>query len=133
MKAAVADTHALVWFATGQTSRLGRDALAHFRRVDEQRALVYVPSISLVELLENVRAGSIRLPLPAQAWVGGLLSTGCVAVADLTLDVALATRELFEIPERADGIISATSRVLDLPLITRDPEIGRAASVEVIW
>lgn len=129
----MADTHALVWYATGRTSRLGRAALAHFRRVDEQNALVYVPSISLVELLENVRTGSIRLPLPAQAWVGSLLSTGCVAVADLSAEIALATRELFDIPERADRIIAATSRVLGLPLITRDPEIARAASADVIW
>lgn len=129
----MADTHALVWYATGRTNRLGRAALAHFRGVDEQRALVYVPSIALVELLENVRRGSIRLPLPAVAWVGGLLSSGCVAIADLSVEIALATHELYAIPERADRIIAATSRVLELPLITRDAQIASAASIEVIW
>jgi PIN domain nuclease of toxin-antitoxin system len=133
VRAAVADTQTFVWYATGHARKLGRGALSHFRRADEQQALVYIPSIAIVELLENVRAGRIRLGLPAAQWLDRLLSTGSVAVADLTAEIALMTHELHGVPERADRIIAATARSLALPLITRDPEIASAGGVDLLW
>jgi predicted nucleic acid-binding protein len=40
---------------------------------------------------------------------------------------------LYEIPERGDRLIAATAAELDVPLITRDREIGRASGVAVVW
>ncbi len=40
---------------------------------------------------------------------------------------------LYNIPERGDRLIAATAAALDLPLITRDPEIAQTAGVECIW
>jgi PIN domain nuclease of toxin-antitoxin system len=133
LRAAVADTHAFLWYATGHSRKLGRNALAHFRRADAGAALVYIPSIAIVELLENVRAGRIRLGVPVGEWLDRLLSSGTFAVADLTLEVAKMTHELQGIPERADRIIAATARAHALPLITRDPGIAGVVGVELLW
>jgi predicted nucleic acid-binding protein len=41
--------------------------------------------------------------------------------------------ELYAIREQGDRLIAATAAVLDLPLVTRDPEIKKAAGVELLW
>ena len=50
-------------------------------------------------------------------------------------DIAIVLRAhtLYAIPERGDRLIAATAAELDCPLITRDPEIARAAGVDLIW
>jgi predicted nucleic acid-binding protein len=45
----------------------------------------------------------------------------------------LRAQALYSIPERGDRLIAATAAHMDLPLITRDPEIARAAGVELHW
>lgn len=39
----------------------------------------------------------------------------------------------FTIPERGDRLIAATAVALDVPLITRDPEIAACANVTLLW
>jgi hypothetical protein len=53
--------------------------------------------------------------------------------AQLTAENVYAAQRLYSIPERGDRLIAATSIVLDLPLITPDPEIQKAAGIECIW
>jgi len=91
---AVTDTHRLLWYADPRAHRkLGREALAHFQRVDRREAAVYVPALVLAEVGE---------------------------LAHL-------------IPERGDRLIAATVVALDVPLITRDPEIAACANVALLW
>jgi PIN domain nuclease of toxin-antitoxin system len=52
---------------------------------------------------------------------------------ELTLDIVLQAEAFYSIAERADRLIAATAAELEIPLITRDPDIGRAAGVDVIW
>jgi hypothetical protein len=40
---------------------------------------------------------------------------------------------LFAIPERGDRLIAATAVALDVPLITRDPEMAACANVALLW
>lgn len=130
---AVADTHALIWYSRQKWRRLGRRAAALFRDADAGKAAIFVPTIVLVELLEAARRGTIAFTSSAADWVEGLTSSGSFIVTDLTADVALRADSLHTIPERGDRLIAATAAVLDYPLITRDPEIGKAAGLEVVW
>jgi predicted nucleic acid-binding protein len=62
-----------------------------------------------------------------------LMSSGTYFVADLTAEVALRAQTLYAIPERGDRLIAATAAHLDLPLVTRDPEIARVAGLTRVW
>ena len=74
----------------------------------------------------------------ANAWASArgsssIFASGNYHEAQLTAEIVYAAQRLYSIPERGDRLIAATAIVLDLPLITRDPEIQRAAGVECIW
>lgn len=130
---AVVDTHALIWYALGRRARLGRKAAAFVDRVEAGEAAAWIPAIALVELLEAAHRGVIRLAGGSDAWVQGLMGSGSFFVADLTAAVALRADTLHAIPERGDRLIAATAAHLGLPLVTRDPEIARAAGVALLW
>lgn len=130
---AVTDSHALVWYATGHSRRLGRNARRLFGRVDAGRASVYVPTLVLVEVLEAAHRGHLRFPEGAAAWVEALAGSGSFLPVDLTPPIVLRGHELYAVPERADRLIAATASYLEVPLITRDPAIAEAAGVELVW
>jgi PIN domain nuclease of toxin-antitoxin system len=130
---AVADTHGLIWYARSEWRKLGAEARKVYASADEGRAAIYVPAMVLIELAEAARSGSIRFPDGFSHWVGRLFSSGGFFPVDLTLDIVLRADELYEIPERGDRLIAATAAQLGYPLLTRDPAIGRAAGIQVVW
>jgi PIN domain nuclease of toxin-antitoxin system len=130
---AVTDTHALLWFARGESRKLGAQARRLFRRVDEGTAVMMIPTIALVELSEAGRRGSIRFPDGFSRWSTALFSTRRFFPAELTFEIVLRAEELYTIPERGDRLIAATAAQLGHSLLTRDPEIGRVSGVQVIW
>jgi PIN domain nuclease of toxin-antitoxin system len=130
---AVTDTHALIWYAMRRRAKLGSKARAHFDLAREGRAAVYVPTLTLVELLEAAHRGDIELEGGGEAWVRGMLGSGAFFEVPLTAEIVLRAHALDRIPDRGDRLIAATAAHMDLPLITRDPEIAQAAEVEVLW
>lgn len=130
---AVADTHGLIWYARSEWKKLGPRARKVYSSVDEGRAAIYVPTLVLVELGEAAHRGSIRFPDGLSRWSTRLFSSGGFFPVDLTLDIIVSAEALYQIPERSDRLIAATAVHLGHPLLTRDPEIGRAAGIEVIW
>lgn len=130
---AVTDTHALVWYATGVHRKLGRRALRLFGRADAGLATIYVPTIVLVEVAEIVRAGRIDLGRAFAEWEEALFASGKYIPAALTREVVRSAEALYRIPERGDRLIAATALRLGCALITRDPAIGKATDVPMIW
>jgi len=131
---AVTDTHPLIWWVTDQRRRLGQQANAFFDRVDEGRAVVCIPSMSLVELDEAMAAGDFALSESFPDFVHRLESTPSrYQVVSLTPEIVLHAHKLFQIPERGDRLIAATAAALGYPLITRDPEIARVIGADHLW
>ncbi len=131
---AVTDTHALIWWITNQSRRLGREANAFFDRVDDGQAVVCIPAMVLVELDEAMAAGTVTLGESFPEFVRRLETTPSrYLIVDLTPQVVLLAHELLQIPERGDRLIAATAAVLGYPLITRDPEITAVIGVDHIW
>ncbi len=131
---AVTDTHSLLWYANLRShKKLGRDALLHFQRVDRREAAVYVPALVLAEVGELAHLGRIDLGLPFSDWMDGVFSNACILSQPLTHAIVRTAHNLFAIPERGDRLIAATAVALDVPLITRDPEIAACANVTLLW
>jgi PIN domain nuclease of toxin-antitoxin system len=63
----VTDTHALVWYVSGEHRRLSRRAHAVFRQAEEGRSTVIIPTVVLFELTLLERIGRIRVAATKEA------------------------------------------------------------------
>jgi PIN domain nuclease of toxin-antitoxin system len=130
---AVTDTHALIWAMDARAKRLGKHARRMFEKADQGKCSIYIPAIALAELGEASHRGRVTLSLPFEEWVRAAFASGKYHDAALTAEIVCIAQRLYRIVERGDQLIAATAVALDLPLITRDPNIAEAAGVECIW
>ena len=133
MPDAVTDTHALIWYLESD-ARLGADASKIYDECDRGQAIVYVPTMCLVEIVFLQEKG--RIPSHLKTAFESKLKSGTsgLVIADMTTGVvdAMATILRTDVPEMPDRIIAATARHLGLPLMSRDHKI-RSSSVTTIW
>jgi PIN domain nuclease of toxin-antitoxin system len=130
---AVTDPHALIWAISGKRKRLGKRARGFFDRADAHACALYIPTFALVELGEACRKNLVTLNHPFEQWVRLAFASGKYHEAPLTAQIVCIAQGVYGIPERGDRLIAATAVAMDLPLITRDPEIAQAAGVQCIW
>lgn len=133
MTAAVLDTHAAVWLLL-DSSKLSPLALRAIEDAAQGGDPVYVPSISIVEVVYLVERG--RLPATALSRLSDALRSDDSALTIVPLDSAVADavrrvpRDV--VPDMPDRIIAATALHLGLPLVTRDRRI-KLAGIKTIW
>ena len=133
MNVAATDTHALLWYTTGPSRKLGREARALFRRAERGQATIYVPVLVLVEVAEAIRRGTIRADGGYSRWAEQLLASAGFVAVDLTPSIVRDAEGLYMIPERGDRLIAATASHLECPLITKDPAVARVPGLKTIW
>jgi PIN domain nuclease of toxin-antitoxin system len=131
-EAAVTDTHALLFHAAGN-SRLGRKAAAHFDRAEERRAIVYVPAAVMWEVALLSRGARINLRQAPRDFFTDLFTNPAYQPYDLTPGQIFDADDLRINRDPFDALICAAARDLQLPLITRDTDIGESGVVRVIW
>ncbi len=127
------DTHGLVWYALERWKKLGKEAARVLSAADLGEAVVYVPTIVLVEFGELERLGRFRLRVGLSRWTRELFSREAFRPAELNVEIALVAHSLHEVRERGDRLIAATALHLELPLISRDRALGSATGVRMIW
>lgn len=133
MADAVTDTHGLIWYLE-DSPRLSPAAREVFASCDRGSALIFVPTICLVEIVYLEEKGRIASTLRAQLAAHLQEGTSGLLWAPLTHEVAeaLARVPRADVPDMPDRIIAATAIQLGLPLISRDHRI-ELSDVETIW
>ena len=128
----VTDTHPLVWFATGKHAKLSKKALRAFNSAAQGQSLIYVPAFVLWEVAVLLKIGRVALKEEYGEWAERLVAHPGFELAHFSVDV---TSEAYSYPfvDPFDGIITATAKVMDLPLITKDIEIDESRLVEIYW
>jgi PIN domain nuclease of toxin-antitoxin system len=131
-RAAVADTHPLIFHAGGGR-RLGRRSAAFFNRCEHREAILYVPVPVIWEISLLSRAAKINLRKTVRSFFDDLFSNPAYQPVDVAPDHVFLADEMRFNRDPFDGLIVAAARSLNLPLITRDSEIIDSATVKVIW
>ena len=128
----VTDTHPLVWYAAGKHAKLSKKALRAFNAAAREEALIYVPAFVLWEVAVLLKIGRIALKEDYGEWAEHLVAHPGFELADFNVQV---TTEAYTYPflDPFDGVITATAKVMDLPLITKDTDIAESRLVEVYW
>ncbi len=129
----VLDTHALVWWVTGDTSlsKRAKNAIARELAGGE----IVVSSISAWEIVMLVAREKLVLTMDVGNW---LVTVGEIeGVRFVPVDVEIATKSV-ALPgefhnDPADRMIVATARKLAVPLVTKDAKIRSYAHVKTIW
>ena len=132
MSVYVTDTHPLVWYASGRPAKLSRKALSAFNAASRGDALIYVPAFVFWEISFLLKIGRISFQESYRDWAEHLIAQPGFDVAPFTVDV---TSEAFSYPfdDPFDSVITATAKVMDLALITRDQDISDSGLVDIHW
>jgi PIN domain nuclease of toxin-antitoxin system len=114
------DTCAAIWISEEQP--LSDEALSAIERSHRRGEFMYVSPITAWEIGLLVSRGKLTSPLAPMRWFKRLLEAPGVRLADMSLDVLIASSFLPGVPPRdpADRILAATAREHDYRLMTRD-------------
>jgi PIN domain nuclease of toxin-antitoxin system len=128
----VTDTHPLVWYATNKQAKLSKKALSAFNAASRQEALIYVPSFVFWEIAMLLKVGRISLQEDYGDWAEHLVAQPGFDLAPFSVEV---TTEAYVYPfsDPFDGVITATAKVMDLALITKDRDISDSRLVDIHW
>jgi PIN domain nuclease of toxin-antitoxin system len=132
VRAAVTDTHALIFHAAG-SGRLGRKAAAHYAACERREALIYVPAAVIWECALLARAGRVQLRRSVRGFFEDLFSNPAYQPHDLTAAQVFSAEEVRVNKDPFDALICAAARDLELPLITRDADIRASGGLRVVW
>ncbi|MFZ4539882.1 type II toxin-antitoxin system VapC family toxin [Propionivibrio sp.] len=130
----VLDTHALIWWASGDKEQLSAVALQAIER-ELEGGQIFVSSISAWELSMLVAKGRVALSMDVTEWLSWVGSIEVVSFVPVDNEVAVKSTELpgeFH-KDPADRLIVATARKLGAPLVTADEKIRAYQHVRTIW
>lgn len=129
----VLDTHALVWWVTGDPA-LSKNAQAAIEQELTDGEII-ISSISAWEIALLVQRAKLVLAIDVTRWLAVVATIASVRFMPVDNDIALQSVDLpgqFH-KDPADRIIVATARQLGAPLVTKDEKILTYPHVKTIW
>lgn len=129
----VADTHALIWYVSGDTRRLGRGARRVFSRLERGLDSVVVSVISLHEVAALLQAGRLRIRIGWEGWLEALQAVPGLRIEPVTLDDVDQARAAAALPDPVDRLLVGTALRLRAALLTADEKIATSGLVPVVW
>ena len=133
MIAAVADTHAALWYLFGD-SRLSLSAKEFMDQAAGSGRKIVLSVISLAEILYLIE----KKRLPPSAYDKLRQAIGVIDYvideAPLTTGIVEAMKQVprAEVPDMPDRLVAATAVYFGVPVISRDRHI-RSSSLQTVW
>ncbi len=132
IRAAVADTHALLYHARGDR-RLGAVGRRVFQAAEDRQAVIHVPAAVIWEVSFLTRNGRIALRTSPREFFDDLFSNPSYHPHDLDARQVLAAADWLQFRDPFDALICASAADLALPLITHDAVIEDSGLVRTVW
>lgn len=130
MTAVLLDTHVWIWLSLKKQKSLSGKAKKAIKSADQK----WISAISCWELAKLVEKNKIGFSIPTLTWIRRSLNQYNIKVADLSPDIAVESTVLRGFhKDPADQLITATSRILGMPLLTSDRRILEFPEVDTIW
>jgi PIN domain nuclease of toxin-antitoxin system len=129
----VADTHALVFFATGQLRRMSPRCRNIFRRAEDKRDRVHVPAVCFFEIALLLERGRLRSRIDFDAWHDLIATHPGLPIEPLGWDDIREARGLTSLVDPFDRLIAGTALRLEAPLLTSDERMRRSGLVRTVW
>jgi len=133
MIVAVADTHAALWYLSGDP-RLSRSAEAIIIKAQQDGDQIGVSSISLIEIVYLLEKA--KIPRDSFGNLFGALANPQFVFTEIVVDRQIAwiigNVSRSQIPDMPDRIIAATALRHNAPVISRDGKIQLSA-IATIW
>lgn len=129
-KMVVVDTHALLWFLTGD-KRLGKKAFQQLLAAESGKIKLIIPVVVLIEMMVIVEKK--RANIDWKIFLHKIMQFPKHQIYPIDTQVVVAAKEISEKLELHDRLIVATAKMNHAKLITVDPEIHRYGKIEIIW
>ena len=110
---------------------LGAQAAQILRDADDGRHHIYLPAITLMEVLYLSEAKRIDVNL--NELIERISKSVNYEIVPVNADVILAAVGVDDVPELHDRIIVATAKYLGVPILTGDEVISRSKHIQAIW
>jgi len=124
------DTHVWIWLSLKKQKSFSVKAIKAIKSSDQK----WIAAISCWELAKWVEKNRIGFSIPTLTWIRRSLNQYNIKVADLSPEIAAESTLLRGFhQDPADQLITATSRILGMPLVTSDKQILDFSEVDTIW
>jgi PIN domain nuclease of toxin-antitoxin system len=135
MLVGIADTHALVWFATRNSRKIGASARKIFEAADRKdgSGFVTVPTVVLHEISSLLIGERIEMATGLSDLVRLLETHGFFKIVDVTAEMVLRSHNFKAISDPFDRLILGCADLLQQPLMTVDDKITKSGLVQVVW
>jgi PIN domain nuclease of toxin-antitoxin system len=122
------DTHAFLWFATGDR-RLSRPARAAMEAEDAQ---LHISAASVWEVAIEASLGRLTLPTSVDAYLAEKIAEGYRMTPVTWAQAAAVERLPFHHRDPFDRLLIAQALAERFPIVTRD-RVFRRYGVDVVW
>jgi len=126
----VADTHALIFFATTYIGRMSRRCARIFRRAEQERDRVHIPVICFFELAHLFERGRMQSRLGFEHWQALVAQFPGLTIAPLLWEDIREARGLGALIDHR--LMAGTAIRLDAPLTTNDARIRRSGLLRTL-
>ena len=124
------DTHVWIWLSLDKQESLSVKSKKAINSADHK----WISAMSCWELAKLVENKRIGFSIPTLTWIKRSLNQFKIKVADLSPEIAAESTVLRGFhSDPADQIITATARILGLPLVTSDKQILGYTEINTIW